>query len=103
MKSAINAVDDINPTESSNDELVGLVGIVYANIIRLCNSIRGSGKTFERLCLEFPEVVADKVLQIAKMQDKTEKDLNAPILALHLQLATAISNELRARQDKKIT
>lgn len=97
MRVAINAVDDINPTESSNYELVSLVGTIYATIIRLCNTIRGSSKIYDRLCLDFPEGVAEKVLQIAKLQDKTEKDPNAPILVLHQQLAAAIANELKSK------
>ena len=97
VRVAINAVDDINPTESSNDELVGLVGTIYATIIRLCNTIRGSSKIYDRLCLDFPEGVAEKVLQIAKLQDKSEKDPNAPILVLHQQLAAAMTNELKSK------
>lgn len=65
MQKAVLAVDDISPRETSMPELLTVIETVYANIVRLGNSVRGPGKDQSRLLTELAEAVSRKITQIA--------------------------------------
>lgn len=81
MKQAIITIDDINPTPESIELLKAELASIYSHVVRLSNTIRGSGKTYARLYSEFAQAVYNKIVQIAKMSS-SEDNLNPGILAI---------------------
>ena len=84
MQKAVLAVDDISPRETSMPELLTVIETVYANILRLGNSVRGPSKDQSRLLTELAETVSRKITQIAtfKTGDENKSKLDAIILEL---------------------
>ncbi len=84
MQKAVLAVDDISPRETSMPELLTVIETVYANIVRLGNSVRGPSKDQSRLLTELAEAVSRKITQIATFMtgDENKSKLDAIILEL---------------------
>jgi hypothetical protein len=84
LQKAVIAVDDISPRETSIPELLTVIDTVYANIVRLGNSVRGPSKDQSRLLTELAEAVSKKITQVATFMtgDENKSKLEATILSL---------------------